>query len=766
MDSAAAHAGAPLPYTFTDGLGLRRRTSDPARHEPIELLCLRGDLTAVPSFEFALRERVSHLASFRKGCYANVRSVERLKNPPSALVLVSDVTPGVRLSDVLAFAEQSTVPLDIDAALCLLRQVVPALATLHESAPDVAHGALSPERIVVTPSARIVLVEHVLGAAIGELQYTRDRYWKELRVAVPGTSGPVAFNHRSDVAQLGTVALSLILGRLLGDDELPSKLGDVVASSWAISARGGLEPLPAGLRAWLMRALQLDPRESFESALDAHEELERVLGDSDYMAAPTTLEPFLAHYRASVESAAHDEEAAPAEPRASVGFGDMPAARAKTSDNVWGAERTAEPLHHVEASAPPPLAAPVVTPVAAPAPAPAQATRPAASVVLPKPQEPPAVRYDPPQAPTERRTGAVDLTATPRYESGMRHVDAHASRQTPSIDFSSSTFDAPPPAAPGRKKTWLAGVAVAVIAVAGVSLPAARKLISPAAPTLEGTLVVSTTPTGAKLFVDGVERGVTPVTLALKPGPHSLEVRGDGAPRLMPITITAGAQISQYLELPKVAAAVGQLHVRTDPAGARVSVDGVAKGVSPLTVADLTPGEHAVQLESDLGSVKQVVTVEAGNTASLMVPLGAPEGAPVSGWIALSAPAELQLFENKRLIGTSQSDRVMVSAGRHEIELVNDGLGFRAVRTVQVSPGKVSAVKVEFPKGAIALNATPWAEVWVDGEKIGETPIGNLQLTIGTHDILFRHPDLGEQRHKATVSLTSPARLSVDMRKK
>jgi molybdopterin-binding protein len=206
--------------------------------------------------------------------------------------------------------------------------------------------------------------------------------------------------------------------------------------------------------------------------------------------------------------------------------------------------------------------------------------------------------------------------------------------------------------------------------------------------------------------------------------------------------------------------------VRSEPAGARVSVDGVVKGNAPLTIADLAPGEHAVQLESDLGSVKQVVTIEAGNTASLTVPLAAPEGAPVSGWIALSAPSEVQLFEKKQLIGTSQSDRVMVSAGRHELEIVNEALGFRAWKTVQVSPGRVASVKVEFPKGTIALNAIPWAEVWVDGEKIGETPIGNLQVTIGTHDILFRHPDLGEQRHKATVSLTAPARLSVDMRKK
>jgi hypothetical protein len=83
-----------------------------------------------------------------------------------------------------------------------------------------------------------------------------------------------------------------------------------------------------------------------------------------------------------------------------------------------------------------------------------------------------------------------------------------------------------------------------------------------------------------------------------------------------------------------------------------------------------------------------------------------------------------------------------------------------------VTPGKVTPIKIEFPKGTIALNAVPWAEVWVDGEKAGDTPIGNLSLTIGPHEIVFRHPELGEQRHAATVTLNTPARLSVDMRKK
>jgi hypothetical protein len=235
----------------------------------------------------------------------------------------------------------------------------------------------------------------------------------------------------------------------------------------------------------------------------------------------------------------------------------------------------------------------------------------------------------------------------------------------------------------------------------------------------------------------------------------------------MPITMAAGAQVSQYIELPKTAAASGQLQVRTEPGGAKVSVDGAPRGTSPVTIADLSPGEHAVLLESDRGSVKQIVAIEAGITASLMVPLaGATDGAPVSGWIAVTAPADVQVFENKRLLGTSQSDRLMVSAGKHDIDIVNETLGYRTSRSIQVSPGKVTPIKIDFPKGTIALNAVPWAEVWVDGEKVGDTPIGNLSLTIGPHEIVFRHPELGEQRHAAMVTLNSPARLSVDLRKK
>jgi len=173
-----------------------------------------------------------------------------------------------------------------------------------------------------------------------------------------------------------------------------------------------------------------------------------------------------------------------------------------------------------------------------------------------------------------------------------------------------------------------------------------------------------------------------------------------------------------------------------------------------------------VTLEAALGSVTEQVTIDPGATASLVVPLGGPPGAPVSGWISIAAPVDVQVYEDQRLLGSNRSDRIMVSAGRHELNIVNEALGSRSSRVVQVTPGNVSSIRLDWPKGTMALNALPWAEVWVDGERVGDTPIGNVLVPIGPHEIVFRHPELGEQVHKVIVTLTAPARVSADLRKR
>jgi hypothetical protein len=281
-----------------------------------------------------------------------------------------------------------------------------------------------------------------------------------------------------------------------------------------------------------------------------------------------------------------------------------------------------------------------------------------------------------------------------------------------------------------------------------------------------GELAVNTNPDGVQVFINGKKRGLTPITLELPTGDHKLELTLGDQTRAIPVRITTGGHVAQFVELPKAGATEGQLSVRTDPPGATVTVDGQRRGVSPLVIEGLTPGPHTVGLQNALSSVTEQVTVQAGSTASLVVPLSAAEGIPVSGWLSVTSPVEMQLFEDGRLVGSSRSDRIMVSVGAHSLQIVNEALGYRATRTVQVSPGRVTPMRIDLPRGSVALNALPWAEVWVDGERLGETPMGNVTLPIGNHDVLFRHPDLGDQRHTVTVTLTAPARLSVDMRKR
>jgi hypothetical protein len=70
------------------------------------------------------------------------------------------------------------------------------------------------------------------------------------------------------------------------------------------------------------------------------------------------------------------------------------------------------------------------------------------------------------------------------------------------------------------------------------------------------------------------------------------------------------------------------------------------------------------------------------------------------------------------------------------------------------------------PQAAVNLNAVPWADVTVDGKEMGQTPLANLMLTIGTHLVTFRHPQFGDKQVNVTVSLKEPARVAVDMRAK
>ena len=131
----------------------------------------------------------------------------------------------------------------------------------------------------------------------------------------------------------------------------------------------------------------------------------------------------------------------------------------------------------------------------------------------------------------------------------------------------------------------------------------------------------------------------------------------------------------------------------------------------------------------------------------------------------MSSPFELDVLEDERLLGSSAGRPVVTTAGRHEFDLVNSALGYRSRRVVDIKAGQIVSLAVTPPNGSISINALPWADVWIDGKLVGETPLGNVSVPVGEHQIVFRHPELGERRQNAIVRSDRPTRVSANLRR-
>lgn len=281
-------------------------------------------------------------------------------------------------------------------------------------------------------------------------------------------------------------------------------------------------------------------------------------------------------------------------------------------------------------------------------------------------------------------------------------------------------------------------------------------------------LTLNTTPLGADVTINGEPKGATPLSLTLAAGTYQVRVTTPaGQERTLDVTLSPGQSVVQQIEwasAPPVVAAptTGSLHVQTDPPGQAVFVDDVRRGTSPLTIGNLTAGDHRLTVSSDSGSYRRAISIKSGETLSIVVAPHAP--AVSAGWLRVSSPVLVQLRAGGDLIGNSDSDRVMLPAGDHDIEVSNEALGFSRTQRVRVTAGRTAEISVAVPNGQLSINAVPWAEVWVNGERLGETPLANISRPIGNYRVTFRHPQFGEKQATVTVTARATARLGVDMR--
>ena len=215
------------------------------------------------------------------------------------------------------------------------------------------------------------------------------------------------------------------------------------------------------------------------------------------------------------------------------------------------------------------------------------------------------------------------------------------------------------------------------------------------------------------------------------------------------------ASIVQPVERPaahaeEITSKTGKLVIASDPPGARVLLDGAAAGQTPITVAKLKPGAHTVVLQTSAGTVTRKVTVQAGETARVSESI-------FSGWLAVFSRIPLNISIGGHLRGTTEDGQVMLSPGTYNVVLASERFNYREIKSLTIEPGKVASYTVSLPKGVLHIGAPDGTDVSIDGVPAGRTPLGNLPVPIGTHEVVGKHPEVGERRQSIEVKLGETA---------
>ena len=86
-----------------------------------------------------------------------------------------------------------------------------------------------------------------------------------------------------------------------------------------------------------------------------------------------------------------------------------------------------------------------------------------------------------------------------------------------------------------------------------------------------------------------------------------------------------------------------------------------------------------------------------------------------------------------------------------------------APTTLAPSPTAAAEPTVAPSVGFLQVGVTPWADVAVDKEIVGQTPMPPIPLPPGVHDVLLSHPDFRPYPRRVTIRAGETLRLIVDL---
>ena len=263
----------------------------------------------------------------------------------------------------------------------------------------------------------------------------------------------------------------------------------------------------------------------------------------------------------------------------------------------------------------------------------------------------------------------------------------------------------------------------------------------------------SSKPDGADVIIDGVTRGVTPITLFdIVPGTvHHirLELKNHESADDF-FSVEPGNYLSRHYEL---AGVKGLLLVTSEPSGAAVMLDGYSLGETPRLITSLDAQEPHKLVLQKAGYQNVLVDVKFNGRS----PLVKHEKLILdSGTLTVtSEPSGANVTVNGVLQGQTPVTVKDVPKGRATVIVEHKGY-LSETREVVLNAGDERSldVKLEGLPGALLVTSVPGrARVYVNGSYVGNTPLTMQNLKPGQYDLRTELDGYVTMSRQVTISL-------------
>jgi len=280
-----------------------------------------------------------------------------------------------------------------------------------------------------------------------------------------------------------------------------------------------------------------------------------------------------------------------------------------------------------------------------------------------------------------------------------------------------------------------------------------------------GSILVTSTPTGAAVWLDGEETGeVTDCTLTNVPaGDHVVTVKLDGyAEASTPVTVASGETAEVDLALTTL---TGSLAVTSTPAGATIFIDGADTGeVTNATLDGIAVGTHTVTLKKDgYADTTAEVTVAYNEIATLHRDLVEARGSITVASTPTGAVIWLDGIDTGM---TTNAILENVAAGEHTVTVKKAGYADASMIVTVVDDGTaVAHFTLTEPAGSIVVTSSPdGAAIFLDGVETGEATDTTLtNVPVGTHTIRVSLDGYLDEEETVTVASGEIAAVHVDL---